>query len=222
MRVRLAATTLLALLLPIALAADKDPWTQLGAIARDNLYTIAVRSGRCEQGYITNLDGSSLTISTDLPPTRKTASHGHDVAILRSDIIRIGDGTEIHNIIYSGRSSWVDVQASPVGPREHLMVALKSGRQVNIAPVATSASDLTFKSAGKSVIVRKLDISRVFYVRLKPLPDTYRFLAQEAPYLLLFSPKTWQNALKINAMMSVLLYDSTVSEDNSLVPCPPR
>jgi hypothetical protein len=89
-------------------------------------------------------------------------------------------------------------------------------------PAATSAADLTLKSRGKQIVVPKIDISRVLYVRYKPLSVNYRWFAQEASIFASLSPKTWQYALKINAMISVLLYDSAMPEEDSLVGCPPR
>jgi hypothetical protein len=90
---------------------------------------------------------------------------------------------------------------------------------MSVVPVAASDTELTLKSGARPVTLPKSDISRVAYVRFKPLPAGYQWVVQEAPFLALFSPKTWQYALKIDAMMTVPLYDSGVSEDNSNVGC---
>jgi hypothetical protein len=222
MLIRLALGALVALPLPIKVAAEDDAWTQLGSVDRSNLYTVALRSGKCGEGYIVKLDRSFIIIDSDSPPRRKVATVHHEVTIARADVLRIGEGTELREILFSGRSSWADVLASHVGPREPLMVALKSGRQMEAVPAATSAADLTLKSRGKQIVVPKIDISRVLYVRYKPVSVNYRWFAQEASIFALLSPKTWQYALKINAMISVLLYDSAMPEEDSLVGCPPR
>ncbi len=56
-------------------------------------------------------------------------------------------------------------------------------------------------------------------MRFRPLSVNYKYMVQEAPLLVFFSPKTWQYALKINATMPVPIYDAALNEDNSPVVC---
>lgn len=214
MLTHLTRTAVLVLPLGIALAQGEDPWRQLGTVDRTNVYTVALRGGTCEEGSIVKLDSNSLVF--------RNASPDRQLTIARSDILRVGEGTKVHEVLFSGRSSWADVRASLPAPREHLILALKSGQQLKAVSIRTSDSDLTFKTGGKQVTIAKSDIGRVLYVRFKPLSAGYQWFAQEAPYLVYFTPKGWQYALKINAMISVPLYDADLTEDDSPVTCPPR
>jgi len=100
-----------------------------------------------------------------------------------------------------------------------MRVLLKSDQHLDVVPTGGSVSELRYKSGGKGVTVQRHDVSRVFYVRFKPLSANYRYIAQEAPLLAFFSPKTWQYGLKIDATMAVLLYDSSTPGDDSPVAC---
>jgi hypothetical protein len=101
-----------------------------------------------------------------------------------------------------------------------MRILLKSGQHLDVITTGQSASELRHKSGGKEVTVQKSEVSKVLYVRFKPVSANYRYLAQEAPLLALFSPKTWQYGLKIDATMAVLLYDSSTPEGESPVTCP--
>jgi hypothetical protein len=57
-------------------------------------------------------------------------------------------------------------------------------------------------------------------VRFKPVSEAHKYYAQEAYGLQFLDPKAWQYLLRIDALMSVLLYDSTLPEDNSPLSCP--
>lgn len=96
------------------------------------------------------------------------------------------------------------------------MVILRSGQQMD---ASITGSELMRRGGGGPAPIPKTEISRIVYVRFKPLPASYEWMAQESPILALFSPKTWQYALDINAMMSVPLYDSAMPEDDSPVIC---
>lgn len=204
---RLCVGAFLSVLLPVASAAEADSWMQLGAVDRSNVYTVVLRDRTCDQGLILKLDQSSVVIE------------GRSSTISRDRVLRVGEGTDLHEILFSGRSSWADALACTVGPRERLRILLKSGQHLDVIPTGQSASELGYKSGGKDVAVQKSDVSKVLYVRYKPLSANYRYVAQEAPLLALFSPKTWQYGLKIDATMSVLLYDSSTPEDDSPVTC---
>ena len=218
MRALFDLAALLALSVPVAHAADKDPWMQLAAIDRGKEYTVVLRSGRCERGTISKVDGGLLVVEPGPAPARKTAPRRAET-VSRPDVLRVGEGLGAREIVYSGRSSWADVGECVPGPREHLTVVLNTGQRIDTKRVALLVSEITIESGERSMTVPKRDVSRVLYVRFKPLPGGYEWMVQEAPFLALFSPKTWQNALKINAMMTVLLYDSTAGEDSSPVAC---
>lgn len=210
---------LVALLVPMAAAYGNDAWMQVGGVDRSNLYLVALRGGRCEWGLIVKVDPGSIIIGPAPPTTGKPPVPPETKTLPRADVIRIAEGPYAHGMLYSGRRSWADVKQCVPGRREHLEVVLTSGRRMSVVPVAASDTELTLKSGARPVTLPKSDISRVAYVRFKPLPAGYQWVVQEAPFLALFSPKTWQYALKIDAMMTVPLYDSGVSEDNSNVGC---
>jgi hypothetical protein len=69
------------------------------------------------------------------------------------------------------------------------------------------------------VKIPKHDISYVDYVRFKPVSEAHRYFAQEAAWGSFLDPKAWQYLLRIDAVMSVRIYDSTLPEDNSPLGC---
>jgi len=208
----------LLLALPMAHAAGKDLWMQLAAMDRGNQYTVVLRGGRCETGKISKVTSGSLVVESVPPPAGPVASPQHTETVLRPDVLRVEEGIA-SGLVYSGRSSWADVFTTVPWPREHLTVVLKTGRKISDRLAQPSAAGIALLSGAKPMAISKQDISQVLYVRFKPLPGGYESLVEEAPYLALFTPRFWQNALKINAMMTVLLYDSAAAEDNSPVAC---
>jgi len=102
---------------------------------------------------------------------------------------------------------------------ENLKVGLKSGKSLRGSVIGASDSDLTIKHFGHPVSIPKADIAEVDYIRFKPVSGAHRYFAQEAYGLQFLDPKMWQYLLRIDALLSVPLYDSASPEDNSPLTC---
>jgi hypothetical protein len=188
-------------------ASDADAgWQKLGTLERNNTYTILLRDGTCQHGRIQKVEPDKLTLKS-----------GN--TIVRSDVVYVGEGLSPHEILYSGRSSWYDVKEVKPGSWENLEIRLKSGKSMKGSVISASDSDLTIKQFGHAIKILKQDIAQVNYIRLKPVSETHRYLAQEAPGLEFLDPKWWQYLLRIGALQSVRIYDATIPEDNSPLSC---
>jgi len=188
-------------------ASDQDVgWKKLGTLERGNTYTIVLRNGMCQNGKIQNVQPDKLTLES-----------GNTVE--RSDVLFVGEGVSPHEILYSGRSSWSEVKEVKPGPLENLEVRLKSGKSMSGSVISVSDSDLAIKRFGRAVNISKQNIAQVNYIRFKPVSESHRYLAREAPELQFLDPKAWQYLLRIGALQSVRIYDSTIPEDNSPLSC---
>jgi hypothetical protein len=96
----------------------------------------------------------------------------------------------------------------------------RSGKSLSGSELGATDSEITIKRLGHSVGIPKDDVIQAYYVRFKPVSEAHKYYAQEAYGLQFLDPKAWQYLLRIDALMSVLLYDSTLPEDNSPLSCP--
>jgi hypothetical protein len=181
-------------------------WRALETAEKGNRYTIVLRDGTCQNGKLQKVEPKKITLES-----------GNTV--MRSDVIYIGENISPHDILYSGRSSWYDVKEVKPGRSESLDIRLKSGKSMRGSVMHASDSDLTVKRFGRAVTIAKKDIAQINYVRFKPVSESHRYLAQEAPELEFLDPKWWQYLLRIDALQSIRIYDSTIPEDNSPLSC---
>src|SRR5580704_1142504 len=79
-----------------------------GHTIKQSSYTVAMRDGRCATGHIQSFDDKYVTVGSS--------------RLDRKDVVRVGDGTGItdHDPIYSGRSSWSDLQRSEPNKYERI------------------------------------------------------------------------------------------------------
>lgn len=181
-------------------------WQRLGSLERSNAYTIVLRDGSCQTGNIQTVEPKKLTLQSG-------------VTVQRAEVLYVGEGVSPHNILYSGRSSWNDVREVKPVRLETLESRLKTGKSIRGSFIGASDSDLTVKSFGRTAKISKLDIAEVNYVRFKPVSEGHRYFAQEAAGLQFLDPKAWQYLLRIDALMSVPIYDSAMPEDDAPLSC---
>jgi len=188
-------------------ATEPDPgWLKLGAIERSNTYFFILRNGTCQRDRIQNVQPDKIELASGK-------------GLMRSDLIYIGESLSAHDVLYSGRSSWVDVKNVRTVMTESLEIRLKSGRSLSGSLVRASDSDLSLRRFGRSIKIPKLEIAQVNYVRFKPVSERHKYLAQEAPELEFLDPKWWQYLLRVDALQSVRIYDAAIPEDNSPLAC---
>jgi hypothetical protein len=189
-------------------------WENLSSVTRRRNYDFVTRNGRCESGRIVAIDSASVTVT--VWPT-DSSKGSHQATFHAIDLIRITDeGSLVHDTIFSGRSSWTDIgQAGPLGARERILVVTSDGRDHIGKSVSISEDSLTLSQAQHRETVRKSDIRRVFYLRVKPLTATAEYMVHEN---VLIDPELWWDGLLLGKI-PVLLYDASAPEDDSEVKC---
>jgi hypothetical protein len=195
-------------------ATDVAEWEKLKHITYKTDYTVVQRNLECITGEIVSIDPDLLCLKTRSPKFPYAPS---DVRILRADIARVTDGgTSAHNMVFSSRSSWMDVKdAVPRGPLEHLLILMTDRRRYTSKLIAVEGNSLTLDSTGKHFPLSKSDIQPIYYVRVKPISASEEYIDQEAPYL---NPRIWFGPLFVRTL-AVLLYDGSMLEDDTPLTC---
>lgn len=183
-----------------------DAWNNLKQVTHRRSYVFALRDGTCPTGKIVAVTVDSVKIDQPDPATLK-----------RVAVVRVSDGAHAYNAVYSSRSSWSDVAAIPSSEKTFLRVVTKAGKQYEGSADPVGESGMTLVKGGKTVNILKNDVAQVYYVRLKPLSDSARYSDEESFPL---NPELWPYYWNIGVHMAVLLYDSSVPEDNSMIVCP--
>jgi hypothetical protein len=96
-----------------------------------------------------------------------------------------------------------------------MLVVTSDGREHSGESIAVSEDSLTLSRAQRREILRKSDIRRVLYLRVKPLTATAEYMAQEN---VLIDPELWRDGLFLGKI-PVLLYDASAPEDDAQVKC---
>ncbi len=194
------------LVLHAAAAEHTDQWRNLQKVDKSNAYTFAFRDKSC-----------ALDRIRDVLPDRLVLASGRTLP--RADVLFVGQGTNAHQVLYAGRSSWDAVKQVNAVPPEKLSLRLKSGEEVIGSEAGASDTELAIKRSGRIRTLPKDDIEQVEYIRFKPLSEVHTYYLQEAAYLGIFDPKVWQYWLRIDAFISVRIYDATLPEDNLQLEC---
>jgi len=190
---------LLACLAKAESASDKS-WKNLRHTIKESSYTVALRDGPCVTGHIESFNDKYLTIGSS--------------KLDRKDVVRVGDGTSVddHDPIYSGRSSWSDLQRSEPTKYERIHLELKND---------VTRKCRTFTATEEEAIcdgsrIGKSDVVRGFYIRLAPASEWEHYTARENVTLL--APRTWFD-YALFPRIRVLLYDETLPQENDKVAC---
>ncbi len=158
-------------------------------------------------GKISKADGASITVQLfERPP----------ITLPKDDVLQVSQGNAL---LYSARSSWADVSAAPVYPREAFVLVLKSGKHVKGKPTKTMPDSITLKHAFSTTLYRKSEIATVDYLRVKPATDAFMTDLGEAPWLLLLDPEFYYRATGLPGKIQIRLYDATKPEDDTPVAC---
>jgi hypothetical protein len=203
-------------MLSIVAAANAAPdggWSNLYAVTHKRGYRFILKDGGCINGSIQSVSADAVHVLEWDWTGRRT----NQVVLHRCAIVRIVDGgTGAHDAIFSGRSSWIDVEgAAPGGRLEHLLVVTADGRQHIAKNPVITGMHLTISGADK-VNIPKSEIRQVFYVRRKPLTANTEYLGRENAALL--APNLWFGGVFLGTI-PVLLYDSSKPEANSIIRC---
>ncbi|WP_353072960.1 hypothetical protein [Tunturiibacter gelidiferens] len=184
-------------------------WMNLSRVSHNSSLMFIKKDATCERGAVLKVDASSVTV---------TRFEKKDVTIQIGDLLQVGEGGP-HNLVFNARSSWSDVIGAKPGHAEALSITKKDGTKYTGRPVSVSGTEITLKSLARTETLAKADIATIDYIRQKPLTDSEEYLLQEAPYLLLFSPKSYVVAMGLSPKLDVRLFDASKPEDNSKVGC---
>jgi hypothetical protein len=195
-------------------ATSPDPWETLRHVTWKRMYKILDTMGNCVNGQILSLTNERVTVryctygKHPQPVTR---------TIERSSVRRIMDGEKTIDVVYSGRSSWLDVQAlQRIGSDEAVLLITKGSARLKGKISRVSVNDIELRHGSKKVRIAKEDVSQVYYIREKPMGAETEHAAQE---FVIFDPLLWPYMLHIPPKVSVRVYDAAMPEDNAPSGC---
>jgi hypothetical protein len=184
---------------------DKD-WQNLGAVTRDRNYVVVLQGCTAVYGRLMSVDENGLQLEEESWNRKRI------IALKRSGVLRIGETSNVRDVIFSATSSWLYVKAAASARTEYLIVETRDGRRWRLN--RPTVSDAAIMDRGK--VMPKAEVRSVFYVRYKPFSDREEYFWRESgsfgyvlmPVRAILQPK-----------LSVRLYDSDSQEDTSQAIC---
>ena len=166
------------------------------------------KSGDCLEGPLTAVTPKSVTIQPQ----------GELPIVVARDTLR--QASQNGSILFSARSSWADVEATHLLPRESFTVRLRSGKVLKETPYRVEDNGLVYKHlVWLKKVYPKSSIVTVDYLRVKPDAYGFDYFTQEAPALLFFYPEFYDQLKGLEGRVPVRLFDSNKPEDNSSLTC---
>jgi len=180
-----------------------DGWLNMKRVTRDRPYAVLLRNSHCIRGGLLRVSEDALVLQ--IQP-------GRELVIERSQVLAVADYSHYspndYALVFSGRSSWSDVKDVGLRGSEYLSVITKHSQQQRWSNPTVSDDSIT----GEGRAISKTDVRFVYYYRFKPLTLEEEYLDLERADL--FAPRLWFHGALLGKI-AVLLYDSTVQEDNS-------
>ena len=199
---------------------QEDGWENLRHVTHSRTYTVMDRGGHCVLGEIAAVTDQSLTLKRWDGMTGKRPTYSTSV-IPRPEVLRLTDGPDVAiGMVFSGRSSWADVRnLRGIRSDEAVLVQTKNGKQQEGKITQISDGELKFERGGKTNEIAKGDISKVYYIREKPIDAYTQYVAQEMGVVSIADPAAWPYLLRIPPKVDVLVYDSSMPEDDTPIGC---
>jgi hypothetical protein len=194
-------------------ADEPDRWEILHQVRQNREYMLVDRDLHCYSGKIARVTAQSVAIQDGKKPP---------VTIERKDLLRLGEFLTPASVIYSGRSSWADVQKLPHHPPHDAVdvrVVTHEGKEYSGKLIATSDTGLTVSAGHQKVDISKPVVSQVFYLRYKPMSPGTEYAYDESFVFQVFDPALWPYLLGAAPKIAVRLYDSSQPEENSPIVC---
>jgi hypothetical protein len=188
--------------------SQKAHHDSLQRVPRSTSLTFMRKDGSCVDGPISKIDPKSVTIAQSAQPP---------VTIQRDDLLRVrqGDG-----LVFSARSSWADVEAVHLLPREAFSIRLHNGKTIKDSPLRVTADGMVFKRfLWITKRIGKGQIVTVDYLRMRPESDAFDYFAQEAPALLFFYPEFYDRLAGLEGRIPVRLYDAVRPQEDAPLKC---
>ena len=173
-----------------------------------NSLTFTKKDRTCVTGPITKIDPGSVTIQPSQAPP---------LTLERVDLLQV---TQNDSALFSGRSSWRDVEAVHLLPRESFLLSLRSGKTITARPLRVTDDGMIFKhDVWFKQLLPKNQIQVVAYLRVKPNSKVFDYFTQEAPALLFFYPEYYDRLSGLEGRIPVRLYDAVVPQNDSTLTC---
>jgi hypothetical protein len=170
--------------------------------------TFMKKDGACVDGTISRILPKTVTVAQGQQPP---------VTIQRGDLLQV---SQRDSLVFSARSSWADVEAVRLLPRESFLVKLHNGKIIKDRPLLSTADGMVFKRfLWLKTRVGKAQIVTVDYLRMKPESDAFDYFGQEAPGMLFFYPEFYDRLSGLEGRIPVRLYDSVRPQDNAPLKC---
>ncbi len=197
-------------------------WSTLNHVTHKRGYTFVTRRGDCIHGDIMAMSDRAVTLKIWRVRRHEKPRFGKygTVTLERANILKVLDGDEPVDVVYSARSSWADVRAlEKIGEDEAVEVVTRRGKRYKAPRVTVGDDAVTLRTWNKPVEIPKAEIANLYYVREAPISASAEYNAQEALFI---DPHLWPYLLHIPPKIRVLLFDASLAEDNTPCGCPER
>jgi len=206
-------------------SSPDEQWRAVQELPHRAAFTVVDRDFNCSIGEIRSAGDSELVIKTRTGDVRLDRANILTVNSYHWNLASLQQGVPVSGILYSGRSSWFDVMA--LGKRVQkdkwfkvrLEVKTADGKLHNGRMAGANDNEIQLSDSGKGDVIRKSEITRVSFVREKPLSDAGEYWWDEATLLQIFDPEVWPRLFRVGDTMSVRLYDVSMPQENSPVTC---
>jgi hypothetical protein len=173
--------------------------------------TFMKRDGSCLTGPILKIEPKMVTVKQP---------QAAPVTIERKDLLQ---ASQVDSLVFSARSSWADVQAVHLRPRESFVVKLRNSKLIEERPLRVTDEGFVYKRLlWLKKRYAKAQVVTVDYLRMKPDSDVFDYFTQEAPALLFFYPESYDRLKGLEGRIPVRLYDAAMPEGDAALKCPPR
>jgi hypothetical protein len=180
-------------------------------VAPSTSLTFMKRNGSCVNGPILKIEPKMVTVKQ---------AQSAPVTIERKDLLQASQGD---SLVFSARSSWADVEAVRLRPREGLELKLRNGKLIEERPLSFTDNGFVCKRfLWLKKRYAKAQIMTVDYLRMKPDSDVFDYFTQEAPALLFFYPESYDRLKGLEGRTPVRLYDAAMPEDDTALKCSAR
>lgn len=187
----------------VSAKTPESEWENLEQVTWKRPYTFLLRDQTCVRGQIVALSADAVTVER---------SGDQSSPLKRADLLRVFEGTDPVDLVYSGRNSWKDIEGIHPREQEYLEVILKDGSEYKGPGGAVSETGVTVN--GRKLA--KVDVLRVYYLRMKPLLENGKRDIEKKYYIY---PEVWPRMHHSARMIAVLLYDSGMPEENGPAAC---
>jgi hypothetical protein len=180
-------------------------------VAASTSLTFMKRDGSCATGPILKIEPKLVTVKQ---------AQATPVTIDRKDLLQ---ASQADSLVFSARSSWADVEAVHLRPRESFEAKLRNSKLIDERPLRVTDQGLVYKRLlWWKKRYAKAQIMTVDYLRMKPDSDAFDYFTQAAPALLFFYPESYDRLKGLEGRIPVRLYDAAMPEDDTALKCSPR